>query len=375
MKIHDQYMSLFDAWHNERMTAEEFHSLQNILRSDGAARRTFLEYASHSTAIREHVGGMTVTNPWVHPPSESQNSGSRKRFLIFGLIFAVLLALGGNFLWEKRKSRRNTALPAAVAPLSVEENASSFKAWREWSTEFRQDDDLLAYYTFEEGSVSDGVVRSQAAFTTADLAISGVATRDGRFEVAEDSSIEFSARKSFARVAIEGEFRSLSLLAWVQVDALDGQFNSLFITDGYDPGEVHWMIKEDGTILFSVLATDGEKRLNFISVSPVVWDRSKSGQWLCLGVALDFATGVVRHYLDGEEIYTESIPDTHSEVITRIGTAEVGNWGNPGRPENPEYAARNLNGKIDEFAIVSRALTNVEFYEFYRAGVSGSIEE
>ncbi len=360
-------MPLFDAWHNEQMTAEEFDSLQSILRADESIRRTFLEYASHDALLRERVGGLSIASPWADSEGAKEARAPRPVLLILGVVITLIVGFGASYLLRPSESVAEKRLPDHGESVSPSDD-STIRAWKKWSERFRQDADLLAYYTFEKGSVEGKRAANLALFGTADLVISGVGGAPGRFGSPDDSSIEFSARKSCAKVSIEGEFKSLSLLAWVQLDALDRRFNSLFITDGYDPGEVHWMIRENGTILFSFLREEKGNRQNFISLSPVVWDRTKMREWLCLGVALDFEQGLIRHYLDGEEIFSEAIPDTHLDVVTRIGDAEIGNWGNPSSPKNREYAGRNLNGKIDEFAIVGRALSKTEFRQFYRSG-------
>jgi hypothetical protein len=49
-----------------------------------------------------------------------------------------------------------------------------------------------------------------------------------------------------------------------------------------------------------------------------------------------------------------------------IGNAEIGNWGVP--LTGVQTPIRNLNGRVDEFAIFSRALGAAEIQGLYRAG-------
>ena len=53
--------------------------------------------------------------------------------------------------------------------------------------------------------------------------------------------------------------------------------------------------------------------------------------------------------------------------LVRIGAASIGNWSIPTRPDS-EFAIRNLNGSMDEFAIFSAALSHAEIQEMYNNG-------
>jgi len=54
----------------------------------------------------------------------------------------------------------------------------------------------------------------------------------------------------------------------------------------------------------------------------------------------------------------------------RIGNAEIGNWGQPLR-KDPSFAIRNLNGRIDEIAILNAALTDTEIRELHDRSRAG----
>ena len=73
------------------------------------------------------------------------------------------------------------------------------------------------------------------------------------------------------------------------------------------------------------------------------------------------------HYLNAEVLHTESIPDNQLVRTTRFGRSTIGNWSSPQRPD-AHFAIRNLNGRIDEFAILAAALTENEIKEIYTNG-------
>ena len=63
----------------------------------------------------------------------------------------------------------------------------------------------------------------------------------------------------------------------------------------------------------------------------------------------------------------EAIPDHQLVPVTRIGMASMGNWSTPTKPD-VDFAIRNLNGSVDEFALFSAALSAEEIEEFYEKG-------
>ena len=63
-------------------------------------------------------------------------------------------------------------------------------------------------------------------------------------------ALDFSPMGSRVRLAIPGEFGSLTLLCWVKIHSLDRWYNSLFLTDGHDQHEPHWQIMDDGRLFF-----------------------------------------------------------------------------------------------------------------------------
>ena len=73
----------------------------------------------------------------------------------------------------------------------------------------------------------------------------------------------------------------------------------------------------------------------------------------------DPANRSVAHFVNGKEIAREEIADKYFIDRLRIGNGEIGNWGLPHR-EDPTFAIRNLNGRMDEFAIFKVALTPEE---------------
>jgi hypothetical protein len=79
---------------------------------------------------------------------------------------------------------------------------------------------------------------------------------------------------------------------------------------------------------------------------------------------------LVSHFVDGEMVSREEIPDEYLVKTLRIGNGEIGNWGEPFR-EDPSWAIRNLNGRMDEIAIYKDALSKGEIAEIFARSRSG----
>lgn len=257
---------------------------------------------------------------------------------------------------------------AALESRSSNQQAGRFKRWSDWSTKFRSDSRLIAYYAFDEsGDWTRKLPNSmQPVNSELDGAIVGAQRVSGRWP--DKSALEFKRPGDRVRLQIPGEYRSLSFACWIKIDSLDRWYNSLFLTDGYDKGEPHWQILDSGQLFFSVRvsAVDGGQEHRTV-LSPPFWNPSLSGKWLHLATTFDVDTKSVSHYLNGQRIHKEIIPDHQLVSTTRFGKSTIGNWTSPQRPDE-DFAIRNLNGRIDEFALFADALTEDEIQQLYESG-------
>jgi hypothetical protein len=249
------------------------------------------------------------------------------------------------------------------------QQAARYERWRSWSEKLRRDARLITWYAFDEkGGWSRRLSNSQApANAELDGAIVGARRVEGRWPA--KSSLEFKQPGDRVRVQIPGEYGSLTFSCWVKIDSLDRWYNSLFLTDGYNKGEPHWQILDSGQLYFSVRPVErGEQGPgDFKALSPPFWQPSLSGRWLHLATVYDVAGASVTHYLNGEVLSKDLVPDEKLVEETRIGKASIGNWSVPTQPDS-RFAIRNLNGSMDEFALFADALTDDEIKEIYHNG-------
>lgn len=234
---------------------------------------------------------------------------------------------------------------------------------REWSaavTEWHRDPALLLHFNFQGDPISGRTLTDQAGrLPGGDGSVVGCQRTGGRW--VGRRGLEFKRVSDRVRLNIPGEFKSVTMAAWVRVDGLPNVNNSLLMADGWEVGEAHWQILQDGTLVLGVQAESKETRAHYRAPTAVTPDRF--GQWIHLAVVYDGPGRRVRHYLDGRQVSDEP---TKADATLRIGTAELGNW------NTADYRAkvpiRHFSGGMDELMLFDRPLSNAEVERLHTQG-------
>ena len=226
-----------------------------------------------------------------------------------------------------------------------------------------RDASLLVRFDFEDSAPAGWQIRNTGNLRdgVSDATIIGCQWTEGRWP--EKRALEFQSMSDRARLTVPGEYQSLTLSAWVCVKGLDRKINSLFMSDGFDPGTIHWLIRRDGVLGLTVIGA--EPRNHQIVASPPVITLEKFGMWLHLAVVLDAGAQRVIHYLNGAPISEHALK---IEPPFRVDDAELGNWNAKGFPESDPFMIRNFSGAIDEFSLFSRPLDAGEIRALYAQG-------
>ena len=236
---------------------------------------------------------------------------------------------------------RQTADPALFTSIErMDANSAArarqrYEAWWAWSQEHRKDPRLLAYYTFKHWEedrwdriVNNFTLPKNKAFTGGAV---GARWTRGRWPMKD--ALEFKGPGDRVRLLLDCEtFDQITLAGWVRVDGLDRKYNALLLTDGYEEGEPHWQIYEDGSLMFSLAYADpedGEKRNNQIYHSPPIFTLSNQRRWHHIAVTFDNQSGDCVQFVDGREVSRGVSEFHHAGRPINFGAAEIGNWGCP----------------------------------------------
>lgn len=247
---------------------------------------------------------------------------------------------------------------------SLAAETERFTQWRAVRKHLNHDPSLLVHIDFEGLSDHPQVLSHDSASRGASTSetIIGCQPVSGRW--ADKQGVEFQSVSDRVRLTVPGEFNALTLTAWVRVQGLDRQFSSLFMCDGFDPGEIHWMIVNNGDLAVTV---KGYNRGRFqASESPPLVSPDYFGTWIQVAVVLDGNAKRITHYFNGRAVREQPLV---AALPFHIGTAELGNWNADGFPiDDHEMWIRNFNGAMDEFCLFSRALSDAEIQELYLEG-------
>jgi hypothetical protein len=248
-----------------------------------------------------------------------------------------------------------------LAQRSEEETRKRQRDWLAASAALRRDPALAVYYDFSPDTPWERSLRDRATGQARphDGAIVGCPFVTSRWPGKQ--GLEFKRVSDRVRFHVAGEFTSLTLAAWVRVDALPNNFNSLMMADGWEDGGVHWHINSAGEVALGIQGPNKQHGTDYRTARIFTPDRL--GQWSHLVAVFDRDARQVTHYLDGKQVRQDAL---RFDIPLRLGDVEIGNWNVGSRRDRQPI--RNLSGCVDEFLLYSRPLTAKEVEQLYIQG-------
>lgn len=231
---------------------------------------------------------------------------------------------------------------------------SRYLRWKTQRAALRKDPDTLVFFDFEDSNPWDRQLLNRNE-EGPNAAIIGAQWTQGRWP--EKGALEFKRIIDRVRLDVPGEFDEITFSAWVRVEGLDRWLSSLLLTDGFDLGEPHWQISDSGELILGIQTGKGSPN----TISPPVIHPEDLGRWIHLAVTASRISGKVVHYVDGEAVTIDQREDLPP---FRLGGSEIGNW----HPKKLKHPLRSLNGRIDEFLVMRRALTPEEIRAIFASG-------
>jgi len=247
-------------------------------------------------------------------------------------------------------------------------------AWRAASRAWSEHPAAVMYLDFEvdRGWSRSIPNRAWRAVPGSPASMVGCQFSDGRWPGKD--AIEFTRPEDRLRLNLPGAFESMTFLAWLRVDSLPDRPQSLVMADGMGTGDVQWYITRGGELGFGVHIGKGGDPTGWRShQSEPLFTLENLGSWVCVASVYENATDTVTHYFNGQPIGADKLG---VRTLLQLETFEIGNWalrdGEQGRasviPRTARDSARNLQGRIDEVAVLSAPLSAEEVLRFYENG-------
>jgi len=246
---------------------------------------------------------------------------------------------------------------AALAARLQSDSGRLLDRWRQSASQLSRDSATAVHFTFEGEQRGERRLSNHAASAVAaePASVIGSAWVDGRWP--GKGALEFKGPGDRVRFSLPGEFATLTLMAWVRLDAMPENVSAtLMAANELVPGVFRWTITANGGLRLGISKTSVVGDSNWEAVnSPPVITRERLGEWVMLASVYDGTT--IQHFFNGRQV--QSI-NAHVPVPLRVGVADLGNWRSDG--------AERIQARMDQFALLKRAATADEIRALYDAG-------
>jgi hypothetical protein len=266
--------------------------------------------------------------------------------------------------WTSISSDRHRFVdPERLRSISDQAIGAELNEWKVISEAFRSTPGLGVYFDFENIDFNQQILpnRSLSPNRASDGAIIGCEPAAGRWP--QKGALGFARTSDRVRFRMDGSATSVTLLAWVRVDGLPLEHNQLFSMSPLQVGELHWKLNQYGRMETSVRVVGRLGRSSWeILESPPIIGEKDFGYWQCLATVIDGEKGIFRHYLNGREVASGPWKRV---VPIKLGVADLGNYVLISAEQPlPKESIRNFGGRVDDFALVTRALSAEEIRKF-----------
>ena len=243
--------------------------------------------------------------------------------------------------------------------------------WEVASSLVSRDPATLLTYTFQQGAGDDTIVRNLAADPAAESHGSPVGTAWTRGRWPGKRALEFSGRSDRILFQLDRPAAAATYLAWIRFDSLSNAYNFLLMPDWQSEYSLQWMVTGQGELRLALSNGKGDPSTTAGWDGPVKCPAVSNldlGRWIFLASTYDSSTGTVVHYRDGRAIGSGTFP---SRLPVKFGAYSFGNWDAGARDVSRKQSKdryRNFNGRLDELAILSRALSAEEIARLHQEG-------
>lgn len=263
------------------------------------------------------------------------------------------------------------------------EAARLLLAWRASADALDSDPSVRVHFNFEEQSPLDATLRNRVRGDGAgsDGQIIGARWSQGRWP--GKGALEFRGRGQRVLLRLPGAHTSLTLLAWVRVDALPQPVSALLMTEEPQRGEpdekspapvapdpaggrpLRWEVKSNGQLGFNLLRgmVSGQPQWD-ATLSPPLLTTERQGQWLCLAAVHDAARGEVTQFINGVPVarQKQSAGPPLALAYLSLGNLSVTD------AEARQGVSHGFFGAVDEVLVATRPFSAAELRRYYEVG-------
>lgn len=226
-----------------------------------------------------------------------------------------------------------------------------FLRWEQQRQQISSDPDVVGYYPFIKGG---GLGNHSVNAVAGDGDIQGARWVSGRWP--GKSALLFDRDTDYVELDLPGEYEELSFATWLKIDRFDFSHVSIFDSNGWGQGDVHWQCNRSGSMWIAGFAEAGRKELQPRKIVP-------TGEWVHLVATISTRSRISKVYLNGEVAGAQKIGEG---TLLAPGKSRLGNW--LWDEEWPFVPIRAMRGRMDEFVIWKRALTENEIKELVVRG-------
>ena len=278
---------------------------------------------------------------------------------------AVVIAQGGKV--SKGRVRGSAFLaPEEVRALDAAWQAGQRRNWQRWAASIRNDDALVLYSNFGPNTgdygpqVAEGGSR-QAAYV------------QGRWPGRR--AVEFAGGDDRVIVRFKESITlpQATFMAWVRLDVCQGRYQTLCFSPGSLPinraetefiGRFQWSLNRQSTLRFAVVTGEDKPDSDAPTFEGTAFSREgapvPASRWQHLAVTYDSETRLVHFFTDGK-LNNVSQPNV-APPLAIPGRLVLGNVA------TETTRPRDLSGRLDELAVLARALTEEEIRAAYENG-------
>jgi hypothetical protein len=265
--------------------------------------------------------------------------------------------------------------PDAISRGLAGEQEARFSDWQVATAKFSKQPQMLIHYLFSpngnRGRIPNLVPNSPS---TSDGILIGGEWSLGRWE--RKTALSFNGENDRVRLVLPGEYEALTWLVWTRLDALPEHLAAFWRVQDLKPGCVRWNVDHLGRLRMGVYT--GRKEFSSpnthkdltewdLAISKPTMDR-ELGRWVHLAGVYDSKNRVIELWLNGEKVAHKELKYELPAImgVAQIGSLVVGEDLLPG--DLALNSGATIQGRMDEFAVMGRAMTPAEIRAHYRQG-------